>query len=346
MVRLALAARLQRHWWRADVSLPMQLLRPLSWLYAALARRMHQPAQALPVPVVVVGNLIVGGAGKTPTVLAVVQGLQQAGWFPGIVSRGHGRRGDGVQAVQAGSAAAAVGDEPLLLRRRSGVPVWVGRRRVDAARALLAAHAEVDVLVSDDGLQHRALPRVAEIMVFDERGCGNGLLLPAGPLREALPRTLAAQQLLLYNAARPSTPLPGAFVQRRLAQALPLADWQAGRTEAAVPLDTLRGRPLLAAAGIAAPERFFAMLEAQGLQIERLPLPDHHGYATLPWPAATADVVVTEKDAVKLTGQLTAPGATRIWVVGLDFALPAEFTQDLLRRLGQPPHLPKSPTPP
>lgn len=336
---MPLAAWLQRHWWRAQVSLPMQLLRPLSWLYAALAGLAKQPVQALPVPVVVVGNLIVGGAGKTPTVLAVVQALQQAGWRPGIVSRGHGRSGDGVQAVQADSAAAMVGDEPLLLRRRSGVPVWVGRRRVEAARALLAAHPGVDVIVSDDGLQHHALPRVVEILVFDERGIGNGLLLPAGPLREALPHTLAPRQLLLYNAGRPSTLLPGALARRHLAQAVPLADWMAGNAQAAVPLARLRGRPLLAAAGIAAPERFFSMLVAAGLQVERLPLPDHHPYTTLPWPAGTADVLVTEKDAVKLK----TAGGPRIWVVGLDFVLPPEFTQDLLRRLGQPP---SSPSPP
>lgn len=337
---MALAARLeallQRHWWRPTVSWPMQLLRPLSWLYAALAAAARQPAQTLPVPVVVVGNLIVGGAGKTPTVLALVQALHAAGWRPGVVSRGHGRQGSGVREVQADASAAEVGDEPLLLRRRSGVPVWVGRRRVDAARALLATHPEVDLLVSDDGLQHGALPRVLEIVVFDERGAGNGLRLPAGPLREALPRHLSARQRVLYNAQQPSTALPGCLAERGLTGALHLADWHAGRSAAAVALATLRGRPVLAVAGIAAPERFFAMLEAEGLALQRLPLPDHHDYTTLPWPAGTEDVVTTEKDAVKLAPARV--GATRVWVVGLDFTLPSEFTQDVLRRLGPPPH--------
>jgi tetraacyldisaccharide 4'-kinase len=331
-----LEALLQRHWWRPAISLPMQLLRPASWLYAGLAAAARKPAQALPVPVVVVGNLIVGGAGKTPTVLALVQALRQAGWHPGVVSRGHGRQGDHVREVLADAGAADVGDEPLLLRRRSGVPVWVGRRRVEAARALLAAHPGVDVLVSDDGLQHGALPRLLEVVVFDERGAGNGLRLPAGPLREAMPQHLAADRCVLYNAARPSTALPGLLLGRSLSGACGLADWHASRRAAAVPLATLRGRPLLAAAGTAAPERFFAMLEAEGLAVQRLPLPDHHDYTTLPWPAGTPDVVTTEKDAVKLAPARV--GTTRVWVVGLDFTLPPAFTQDVLRRLGPPPH--------
>jgi tetraacyldisaccharide 4'-kinase len=339
MASPALAARiealLQRHWWRPAPTLLMQALRPMSALASGLAALTRRAPQRAPVPVVVVGNLIVGGAGKTPTVVALVQALQQAGWHPGVISRGHGRRGEAARAVAPDSAATEVGDEPLLIRRRTGVPVWVGRRRVAAARALCAAHAEVDVLVSDDGLQHHALARDVEIVVFDERGVGNGLRLPAGPLREALPLSAwPAGRLVLYNAPRPSTPLPGMLVERRLGAALPLADWHAGRAAAAVPLEQLRGRRLVAAAGIAAPERFFSMLEARGLQLQRLPLPDHHAFTTLPWPEGTAEVVVTEKDAVKLAP--AALGGTRVWVVGLDFALPLPFIQDVLRRLGAP----------
>ncbi len=347
-LRARLEAWLQRHWWRSTVSLPMQLLRPLSWLLRALlalrAAARGVPA-TLPVPVVVVGNLIVGGAGKTPTVLAVVQALRAAGWQPGIISRGHGRSADGVHAVQPDSAAAAVGDEPVLLRRRAGVPVWVGRRRVAAARALLAAEPAVNVIVSDDGLQHHALPRAIELIVFDERGAGNGLLLPAGPLREPLPAVLGRRQLLLYNAPRPSTALPGALARRRLGSAVPLADWHAGLAAGATTLQALRGRALQAAAGIAAPQRFFAMLEAAGLQLQPPPLalPDHHDFARLPWPAGTPDVVVTEKDAIKL--QPSRVGSTRVWVVGLDFALPDELLQPLLRHLGPPPPSPTTPPP-
>jgi tetraacyldisaccharide 4'-kinase len=336
---MSLAARVEallaRHWWQPRTTPAMRLLLPLSWLYAllaVLARR--RKAQRAPVPVLVVGNLVVGGAGKTPTVIALVQALLQAGWRPGVISRGHGRSGDELSAVGPASTAAQVGDEPLLIARRSGVPVWVGRERVAAAHALCAAHPAVDILVSDDGLQHAALARDAEVVVFDERGAGNGRLLPAGPLREPLPRRLPPRRHLLYNAPRPSTPLPGALALRSPGLALTLADWQAGRSERAVALESLRGPRWLAVAGIAAPERFFAMLEAAGLAIERMPLPDHHAYAALPWPAGTGRVLTTEKDAVKLDPARL--GATQVWVVGLDFRLPPDFTQALLAELGPP----------
>jgi len=326
-------ALLARHWWRARPSWPSRLLAPLAALYALLsfAHRHLAVARAAPVPVVVVGNLVAGGAGKTPTAIALVAALQAAGWRPGVVSRGHGRRGSAAAEVGPDSDPRAVGDEPLLIRRRSGVPVWVGRDRVGAAQALCRAHAEVDLLVADDGLQHAALARTVEIVVFDERGVGNGLLLPAGPLREALPARWPETRLVLYNAARPSTPVPGAVAARAAGAVLALADWKAGRHEKAVRIETLRGRPLLAAAGIGEPERFFAMLEGAGLDIERLPLPDHARFDTLPWPAGTTEVLVTEKDAVKIDpGRV---GTTAVWVVGLDFRLPPDFVRAVLERL-------------
>jgi tetraacyldisaccharide 4'-kinase len=328
-------ALLARHWWQPRTTPAMRALLPLSYLYALLATLAgRRRAQRAPVPVLVVGNLVVGGAGKTPTVIALVQALQQAGWQPGVISRGHGRSGDAPLAVAPSSSAAQAGDEPLLIARRTGVPVWVGRRRIAAARALCAANPVVDILISDDGLQHAALAREAEIVVFDERGAGNGRLLPAGPLREPLPRRLPPRRRLLYNAPQPSTPLPGALALRSPGPALPLADWWAGRGERAVALDALRGPRWLAVAGVAAPERFFAMLEAAGLAIERLPLPDHHAYASLPWPADAERVLTTEKDAVKL--EPSRLGGTQVWVVGLDFRLPPDFTQALLAELGPP----------
>ncbi len=315
-------ALLARHWWRARPGWLALLLMPLAGLYGLLQRRdraRQREPEALPVPVLVVGNYVVGGAGKTPTVMALVQALQAAGHHPGVVSRGYGRSGDGLREVTAITTAADVGDEPLLVYRRCAVPVWVGRARLQASRELLARHREVDVIVSDDGLQHAALPRQAELAVFDERGAGNGLLLPAGPLREALPRSLPPQLRVLYTHGQPSTPLPGHVAQRVLHAAWPLQAWQAGDRQAAVPLVQLRGRPLLAAAGIAAPEKFFSMLDEAGLSITRLPLPDHYAYATLPWPAATPEVLVTEKDAVKLVDREW--GATRVWVLPLDLQL-------------------------
>ncbi|MDE2369395.1 MAG: tetraacyldisaccharide 4'-kinase [Burkholderiales bacterium] len=328
-----LEALLAPHWWRERPSALARLLQPLAALagFEATRRRRAAQAERAPVPVIVVGNFIAGGAGKTPTVIALVDALRRAGRHPGVISRGHGRSGRAARAVEPGDRAADVGDEPLLIRRRCGVPVWVARQRLAAARGLCAAHPEVDLLLADDGLQHHALARDAEIAVFDERGIGNGLLLPAGPLREPLPRRLAPTMRVLYTGGRASTPLPGALALRSVERAWPLADWHAGRAAAAVPLAALRGRRLLAVAGIAAPQRFRAMLEAAGLAVELLALPDHAPYDELPWPADTAEVVTTEKDAVKIDpGRI---GATRVWVVPLDLALPAGLVDELLALL-------------
>ena len=314
-----------------------QALRPLSWLYRALAglHRVSTVAKPAPVPVIVVGNLVAGGAGKTPTVIALVQALQTAGWRPGVLSRGYGRRGSHVVEVKVDSDTGAVGDEPVLIQRRTGAPVWVGAQRVAAARALCAAHPEVDVLVSDDGLQHHALGRAAELVVFDDRGVGNGLLLPAGPLRQPLPAQLQAGAFALYTGTRASTRLPGAGATRALGLAWPLAAWWQGDARAARPIGELRGRPLLAAAGLAAPEKFFTMLEDAGLVLDRMPLPDHASFDPLPWPDTPApEVLVTEKDAVKL--QADRPGTEHVWVVPLDFTLPAEWVREIMALLPPP----------
>ncbi|WP_119156569.1 tetraacyldisaccharide 4'-kinase [Caldimonas tepidiphila] len=292
-------------------------------LYRAGLLKRHR----LPVPVVVVGNVIAGGAGKTPTAMALVRHLRRTGWHPGIVSRGHGGRAEGTRPVGAASDPADCGDEPVLMALRTGVPVQVGRDRVAAARALLAAHPEIDVLVCDDGLQHLRLARDLEVLVFDERGAGNGWPLPAGPLRESAGRRA---DLLLYNAPAPSTPRPGFLACRAVGPAVPLANWRAGRTDG-MPLADLRGRRLMAAAGIAHPRRFFSMLAAQGLEFEPCPLPDHHRYAALPWAGRDFEaVLVTEKDAVKLR---PGPGNEPVRVVTLDFEPEPGFFAALDSRL-------------
>jgi tetraacyldisaccharide 4'-kinase len=340
----------QQLWWRSRPSLVSRALWPVAAAYAA-ASALHrwvwhsgvrQP-QRLPVPVVVVGNLVAGGAGKTPTVIATVQSLRSAGWCPGVVSRGHGRQGTAVLLLTPDTGARDGGDEPVLIRRRTGVPVAVGRDRVAAGRALLEANPAVDILVSDDGLQHHRMHRDAQILVFDRRGVGNGLLLPAGPLREPM-TTPPPRTVVLYNADQPSTPWPGLLARRRLGGAVALADWWAGRPAQAAVLAALaqrsQGRPVLAAAGLAEPDRFFDMLAAAGVHLQRLPLADHAAFAPLPWPADTSDVLVTEKDAVKVQPGQT--GATRVWVVTLDFSLPDAGCQALLGLLPLPP---SDPTP-
>jgi tetraacyldisaccharide 4'-kinase len=328
-----LGAWLQDHWWRPRPSVLAQTLRPLATLYGLLSNARGPAAPALGLPVIVVGNLVVGGAGKTPTVIALAQWLRAEGWTPGVVSRGYGRRGDGLVVVQAATSVADCGDEPKLIHLRSRAPVVVSADRVAAVRRLRDVAPQVNIVLSDDGLQHHRLHRDVQVIVFDERGAGNGLLLPAGPLRAPLPLTLPARTLLLYNADAPTTPLPGALVQRRFGGVLPLADWATGEP----PRDdwaSLTGRTILASAGIAAPQRFFAMLRAQGLSIDTLALPDHHDYTRLPWPADTPDVIVTEKDAVKLDAARS--GSTRVWVATLDFVLPPTFLAALRAHLPRP----------
>jgi tetraacyldisaccharide 4'-kinase len=326
---------LQAQWWRAKATPIAQLLKPAAALYGALAQHKKQSTtpQRLPVPVIVVGNLIVGGAGKTPTTIAVVQHLQKRGWRPGVVSRGHGRRGTTVQAVTAQAPASDSGDEPLLIHLRTSAPTWVGADRVAAGRALLETKPEVNIIVADDGLQHHRLHRDAQIIVFDERGIGNGLLLPAGPLREPFTPAPPPRSLVLYNAAQPSTQWPGPVAHRALRGLVPLSTWWQGQPPTHKPSDEWREllhRPVLAVAGIASPRRFFGQLQSLGLQqLSSLALPDHAAWQTLPWPAGTAEVVITEKDAVKLRPERLQGNTTRVWVAPLDFAPASAFFAEL-----------------
>ena len=341
---------LQGHWWRPTPSWLAWLLWPLSWLMRGLGALHRWCTQApaprslsLPVPVVVVGNLIVGGAGKTPTVIALLQWLQAHGWRPGVVSRGYGRANDDLVHVSRMSSATECGDEPLLVHLRTGAPVTVFRDRLAAARALLSAHPEVNLLLADDGLQHWRLPRDLQVLVFDGRGVGNGMTLPAGPLRQPMPNGVPARSLVLYNADQASTRWPGGQVTRRLAGAVSLVDWWSGCPPSLATLQRLaeasQATPMLAAAGLGQPERFFGMLEQEGLRIVRLPLVDHAKMIPPPWPAGSADVLLTEKDAVKLRPGDVAD--VRIWVITLDFKLPIDFTEAFSRAL--PPPYPAEP---
>lgn len=288
--------QLQRVW--LERGAVARLLWPLSQLFGALAalrRALYRAGwlhtEAAGVPVVVVGNVVAGGAGKTPVVMAVVEHLRQRGMAVGVISRGYGRRTADCREVLDASDPRDVGDEPALVHRSTGVPVFVARRRIDAARALRAAHPEVRVIVSDDGLQHLGLARDVEICVFDDRGIGNGWLLPAGPLREPWPR---ACDWVLHTGAQPA--FTGFTARRSLAESAVSSDG------ATVLLAQLVGRPLIAVAGIAKPESFFQMLRDKGLAPERcIALPDHHDFDDwAPVAAADATVLCTEKDALKL----------------------------------------------
>jgi tetraacyldisaccharide 4'-kinase len=342
-----LQAWLERQWWQPRVTLASTLLRPLSLLYQGLFwldKTSAKPSK-LPVPVVVVGNLVVGGAGKTPATIALVGALKARGFRPGVVSRGYGRdmqnkaeRTTPIEISTDESNARLTGDEPLLIARRAQCPVFVGRERVAAARALLTAHPRVDVIVADDGLQHHALAHDAALIVIDERGFGNGLTLPAGPLRQPLPDALPRSSCVIYNAERASTRWPGDVAQRRIGSIQRLDDWRtsARATPLAETIAHLRAEgPVTMAAGIAVPQRFFAMVKQCGLVATARPLPDHD-----PWTqvdvAGDGPILVTEKDAVKILPR--HPLASRMWVATLDFQLPESTVNTLVGLIGQ--HVP------
>ncbi|MDD2728459.1 MAG: tetraacyldisaccharide 4'-kinase [Malikia sp.] len=349
-----MSARLQQAWLRRG---PLAaLLWPVSQLYATLTglRRLAyrtgcKRSERLPVPVLVVGNVVVGGAGKTPTVIALLRHLRARGWTPGVISRGYGREGDGCLEITPDSSSREAGDEPLLIARATGAPMVVGRRRAEAGRLLLARHPEVDLVICDDGMQHWALARDLTVVVFDERGTGNGWLLPAGLLREpwpARPWGDGAGELLVLRTARPGVELPP------LLPARPGGSVHAARRELAAEAVDARGlRCTLAElalaegvetgalAGIAQPQRFFEMLRARGLAPQQeLALPDHAD-----GPALLATLLAghrpgrrwfcTEKDAVKLFPLLSGQPELAVWAVPLVQTPEAAFWNEFDRAL-------------
>jgi tetraacyldisaccharide 4'-kinase len=293
------------------------LLLPVSLLFrvlVAVRRRLYQAgwlrSTRLPVPVIVVGNVFVGGTGKTPFTIWLIDQLRTAGFTPGVISRGYGARTESPVEVTTGTTPAQVGDEPTLIALRTSCPLMVGRNRVAAAQALLATHPSIDVIVSDDGLQHYALQRDIEIVLCDERGDGNGWMLPAGPLREPASRS---RDFTVVNAPYllPRVIEPAFRMQLSGDYAVRLSD-----PSHAVPLSSVRAPRILAAAGIGNPERFFSMLKRAGLAIQTLPLPDHYDYADNPFAKSPADIIlITEKDAVKCTQIDTIKSDPRLWVV-------------------------------
>ncbi|MGB9991103.1 tetraacyldisaccharide 4'-kinase [Pseudoduganella rhizocola] len=392
---MGLESTLIRAWLRrgplACALWPVSLLfRALSALRRLLFRAGVLKSARLPVPVVVVGNIFIGGTGKTPLTIWLVEALRAAGMKPGVVSRGFGSSGEGARAVTALSSPAEVGDEPVLIAARTGVPVMVSRVRAEAGRALLAAHPEVDVIVTDDGLQHYALQRDVEVVLFDGRGAGNGWTLPAGPLREppsrrrdftvinapelapALLAAVAGQRaadggaslapmdgvegalaagaaptgtggaagaaLAGAEAAAKAADLAGAgaaataVFQMRLAG--DVAERLGDRTERVALAELARrGGKIVAAAGIGNPGRFFAMLRAAGLQIDELPLPDHHDFQDRPFASLQADLILmTEKDAVKCSQIEELRTDPRLWVVPVSARIDSALARQIVEK--------------
>jgi tetraacyldisaccharide 4'-kinase len=342
----SLETTLSREWLRRGAL--ACALWPLSLLFLALAalrRGLYSAgvshSERLPVPVVVVGNIFIGGTGKTPLTIWLVEALRAAGFRPGVVSRGFGSKDAAPRAVGAASTPSDVGDEPVLIAARTGCPVFVGRKRAAAGRALLAAHPEVDVIVTDDGLQHYALARDVEIVLFDGRGVGNGWTLPAGPLREPPSRR---RDFTVVNAPELTPALAAAVAP----SAAPGAPWamrlsgdvaeRLGQRSERVTLAELAGQGtglrVAAAAGIGNPGRFFAMLREAGLRPLELPLPDHHDFQDRPFAAIEADIIlVTEKDAVKCWQIEELRNDPRIWVVPVGARIDAALADQIVEKL-------------
>ena len=327
-------AWIERHWER--VTPVSALLYPLSLLYGAVAgfRRATGTSARLPVPVIVVGNLTVGGTGKTPLTLWLAEFLRARGRTPGIVSRGYGGHTDTPRRVFPDSDPLACGDEPILLARRSGCEVWIGADRVAAARALLAAGSACDVVLSDDGMQHYPLERDVEICVVDgERGFGNGWLLPAGPLREQHSRLTEVDAVVVNDDGSTPHPsiarLPGntARFSMKLEGREFLNLLNPGQTAGA---ESFRGKRVQAIAGIGNPQRFFRHLQKMGLEFTAIPFPDHHPFtaADIAFVGAEA-VLMTEKDAVKCQPYADE----RQWALRVDAQVDPELGELVLRKL-------------
>jgi tetraacyldisaccharide 4'-kinase len=334
-----LAGHLVAAWYARGVSPLAAALYPLSLAFRAavtlrraLFRHGIRRATRLSVPVVVIGNVTVGGSGKTPLALALAERLVERGRRPGVVSRGYGGSNVAPRAVAPGDDPAVVGDEPILYAR-AGLPIWIGRRRVDAARALLAARPEVDVVIADDGLQHYALARDVEIVVVDvSRGFGNGWLLPAGPLREPASRIGEADAIVrLVPRVTATRAVADGHATQMWLEPLPwrnLARPEAAADPRAWPRGTVH-----AIAGTGNPERFFADVRGQGIGAACHPFPDHHRFTPrdLSFEGARA-ILMTEKDAVKCA----AFADERCWYLPVHARIDPALVELVLARLHGP----------
>jgi len=311
-----------KHWYRRGAM--AWLLWPASLVFrlAVFWRRILTRGEHPGIPVIVVGNLTAGGSGKTPLVLAVSEILKAKGWTPAIVSRGYGARIEVPRAATIASEPAEVGDEPIVLSRRSGCPVWVGPDRLAVIRALRAQHPEVDVVILDDGLQHYRLARDVEIAVVDARGFGNGFMLPAGPLREPAARLRSVDAVVSHGAAVAgyAMSLEGSELHR-------MTDARERR-----PASAFAGQKVHAVAGISDPKRFFLHLARLGLKPLPHPFPDHHPFKAEDLQFGDQlPVMLTEKDAVKLR----RAAQPHWWVLPVTAKLDAAFGDWLSGRLDE-----------
>ena len=342
-----LHAILERHWQSPNPILRL-LLRPLAILFGKIAARRRArylagslKSEKLPIPVVIVGNIHAGGTGKTPITAALAAALQARGIAVGIVSRGYGRSLKTPHVLTARSTAAEAGDEPLLLYRRTQAPTAVARRRIEAARALLAAHPSLQIIIADDGLQHYALARDLEICIFPAADAVRRDLdvLPNGGLREPIAR-LRDVNAIVFSQAAPAI-APAAQQHFRLPERIALFTSQVAATapycyaQPSEKLDIGSLKPharCIAIAAIARPQRFFDSLTALGIPLAHtIALPDHAALDRTALPAADY-IFVTEKDAAKLPPPPHAP--SNIWVLPIDAQITPDLADWVLAELG------------
>lgn len=322
-------------WWYADRSPPLHA-RALSALYRrviavrrALYRRGRLRIERIDRPVLVVGNLVAGGTGKTPLTIAIVERLLAEGFRPGVATRGYGRDDeDRATWVDAKTPPATGGDEPVLIARRTGVKVRADRDRASAAKALVEAGC--NVVVCDDGLQHYRLGRDIEIEVIDgRRRYGNGRMLPAGPLREPAERG-AECDFRVLNLGGADAGVEAGFGEWPMRLQLDHAKPLVGARQR--PLAGFAGQRVHAVAGTGDPERFFAMLRSIGIAVVPHAFPDHHAYVAKDFRfGSDLPVLMTEKDAVKAA----AFASERFYSVPVDAVLPEAFWVALLGKLRQ-----------
>jgi tetraacyldisaccharide 4'-kinase len=309
-------------------------LLPLTGLFCALVairRWLYRNGifkiQTIAVPILVIGNIHVGGVGKTPLVIAVVEALRARGRRPGVISRGYGGEvGNRVHAVSPSSDPAIVGDESLLVAQRTGVPIRVARSRVEAAKALVK-ETDCDCIVADDGLQHYALGRSLEWVVMDAaRGLGNGHCLPAGPLRESVKR-LQSVDAVIWNGALENSDLkdPPAFALE------PERAWLWDDPSQTRPLSDFAGMAVHAVAGIGHPQRFFHMLRTENMKVLEHPFADHHAFRPSDFREMRGSILLTEKDAVKLPPNWIPRPDQPIWVVPVQAKANASLQALLLK---------------
>lgn len=286
----------------------LHLLRPLEILARYFVRKkrekfLQSPPESFDVPVIVVGNLSVGGTGKTPAIIAIVQSLQSSGYRVGVVSRGYGRKSTGVHVANAGDSVEQIGDEPMLLRHRTGCELAVGEDRYQAVQALIARHA-CDVVLSDDGMQHYRLPRDIEILMVDgKRGFGNGHLLPVGPLREPLQRCNDVQQVVINgcDATGVEEQLRREGVGNVTQAEIVPAGFESILNKQKIDVsEVCKLNKVVAVAGIGNPSRFFDTLTSMGVSFDPVVFEDHHWFVPGDFERfAGRTIVMTEKDAVK-----------------------------------------------